>query len=238
MNLICYLSNGYPTIEDSMETAKSYVEAGCDMIEIDFPSHNPFLESAYIAGRMADALRNCDDYDKYMDGMVKIKKLLPHTQFILMVYENTVEEIGVDKFIRFCLDNDYRDIILVGLKDEVIKNKVIENGLRVSCYVQFHLPEQEVAYALKSNGFTYLQAVAAPGQATAEHPTLESCIRYLREQGLKNPIYCGVGVHAPKDVALVKAAGGDGAFIGSAILKLHDNKPALMEKIREFKAEC
>lgn len=238
MNLICYLSNGYPTIEDSIEIAKSYVEAGCDMIEIDFPSHNPFLESEYIAGRMAEALKNCDDYDKYMEGMVKVKELLPNTSFILMVYENTVEEIGTQKFIQFCLDNDYQDIILVGLKDEIIKNQIIASGLRVSCYVQFQMDEQEVEYALKSNGFTYLQAVAAPNQATNEHPTLKSCIEYLRDRGLKNPIYCGVGVHAPKDVAMVKEAGGDGAFIGSAILKLHDNKPMLMQKIREFKEKC
>lgn len=238
MNLICYLSNGYPTIEDSIEIAKSYVEAGCDVIEIDFPSHNPFLESDYISGRMAEALKNCGDYDKYMEGMIQVKKLLPHTNFILMVYENTVEEIGVDKFIKFCQDYDYQDIILVGLKDEVIKNKFIEKGLRVSCYVQFHMDEQEVEYALKSNGFTYLQAVAAPNQATKEHPTLKSCIEYLRSRGLKNPIYCGVGVHAPKDAAMVKEAGGDGAFVGSTILKLHNDRPALMQKIQEFKAEC
>lgn len=238
MNLICYLSNGYPTIDDSIEIAKSYVEAGCDMIEIDFPSHNPYLESEYIAGRMAEALKNCDDFDKYMEGMIKVKNLLPNTSFILMVYENTVEEIGVEKFIRFCLENDYRDIILVGLKDEVIKNTFIEQGLRVSCYVQFHMDEQEVEYALKSNGFTYLQAVAAPNQATKEHPTLKSCIEYLRKRGLKNPIYCGVGVHTPQDAAMVKEAGGDGAFVGSTILKLHGDKPALMGKIREFKAMC
>lgn len=238
MNLICYLSNGYPTIEDSIEIANSYVKAGCDTIEIDFPSHNPFLESEYISNRMAEALKNCDDYEKYMEGMIRVKKQLPNTSFILMVYENTVEEIGVDKFIAFCLENDYRDIILVGLKNAVIKNKIIENGLRVSCYVQFQMDEVEVEYALKSNGFTYLQAVAAPNQATKEYPTLKSCIEYLRKRGLKNPIYCGVGVHAPKDAAMVKQAGGDGVFIGSTILKLHDDKPALMQKIREFKEQC
>ena len=32
MKLICYLSNGYPSIEASIEMAKTYVEAGCDII--------------------------------------------------------------------------------------------------------------------------------------------------------------------------------------------------------------
>lgn len=238
MNLICYLSNGYPTIENSIEMAKTYVEAGCDMIEIDFPSHNPFLESEYIAGRMAEALKVCDDFDRYMEGMIEVKKQLPHTKFILMVYENTVEEIGTEKFIDFCLQQDFRDIILVGLKDEIIKNRVIASGLRVSCYVQFLLQEQEVEYALKSNGFVYLQAVPAPGQINPEYPELSDCIKYLRDRGLKSPIYCGVGVHAPKDAAMVKKSGADAAFLGSTILKLHDDKAALMSMIRKFKEEC
>jgi tryptophan synthase alpha chain len=238
MNLICYLSNGYPTIESSIEMAKTYVEAGCDMIEIDFPSHNPFLESEYIAGRMAEALKACDDFDRYMDGMIKVKKQLPNTKFILMVYENTVEEIGLDKFINFCLENDFRDIILVGLKDETVKNKVIASGLRVSCYVQFFLDEQEVEYALKSNGFVYLQAVPAPAQINPQYPNLSDCIKYLRGRGLKSPIYCGVGVHVPQDAAMVKESGGDAAFVGSTILKLQEDKDALMAMIRKFKEQC
>ena len=58
MKLICYLSNGYPTIESSVEMAGIYSEAGCDVIEIDFPSRNPYLESELISGRMAKALEN------------------------------------------------------------------------------------------------------------------------------------------------------------------------------------
>ena len=238
MKLIAYLCNGYPTLEDSAKMAHTYVESGIDTIEIDFPSRNPFLESELISGRMAKALEACDDYDRYMEEMAEVKRSLPDTEFILMVYENVVEEIGVEKFVKFCLDNGYLDIILVGLKDDTIKNQVIDAGLRVSCYVQFHLPEDEVAYALASNGFTYLQAVPAEGQATPEHPTLKSCIEYLRERGLENPIYCGVGVHTPEVAAQVKEAGADGAFIGSTILKLQDDPEALAAKIAEFKASC
>lgn len=238
MEIICYLSNGYPTIESSYNMAIDYVDAGCDMIEIDFPSHNPYLESEYISERMSKALKNCDDFDKYMEGMIKIKKRLPDTKFILMVYENTIEEIGVNKFIDFCLENDFKDIIMVGLKDEEIKTKVIENGLRVSCYVQYHLLDEEIEYAKRSNGFVYLQAKPTTGNVHPEHKELKDCINYLREKGIKNPIYCGVGVHAPEDVKMVKEAGGDAAFIGSTILKLQTDIPAMKDMIRKFKEEC
>ena len=238
MKLICYLCNGYPSIEKSKEVAKLYADAGCDIIEIDFPSHNPYLESDLIKGRMAKALEACSDYDAYMRGMIEIKQSLPQIKFILMVYENVIEEIGYDKFLRFCLDNDFLDMILVGIKDDVIKNKLIAAGIRVSCYVQFDLKDQEVEYAKASNGFVYLQAKPAPGQARPEYPELKDCIRYLREQGVTNPIYCGVGIHQPEDAAMAKAAGADAVFVGSTILKLHDDPERMEAKIREFSAQC
>ena len=114
MEIICYLSNGYPTIEASYNMAVEYADAGCRMMEVDFPSRNPYLESDYIAGRMKKALEACDDYEKYMDSIVAIQKRLPDVKILVLAYENTVEEIGVDRFIEFCLTNNLKDILLVG----------------------------------------------------------------------------------------------------------------------------
>ncbi|MDC7248670.1 MAG: tryptophan synthase subunit alpha [Sphaerochaetaceae bacterium] len=239
MDLICYLSNGYPSIESSIDVAKTYVEAGCDIIEIDFPSRNPYLEGDFIANRMREALKACDDYEKYMEGMIKIKKSLPQTSFILLVYENTIKEIGVDKFIKFCVDNDFMDIILCGLEDDKIKNAIIANKLRVSCYVQRKLDRTEILYAKESNGFVYLQAKTRDeSEVNKTYPTLESCISYLREEGIERPIYCGVGIHTPEDALYAKKAEADAIFVGSAILKVQEDKNKLIRIIKSFKQNC
>ena len=145
MNLICYLSNGYPSITSSKEMAGHYADAGCDIIEIDFPAHDPFLESEFIANRMHVALEACADYEKYMEGMAETKKNLPNTRFILLAYEATVLEIGYERFIAFCRKNEFKDIILVGQKDDTTKNRFIADGMGVSCYVQFQMLPEEVA---------------------------------------------------------------------------------------------
>ena len=240
MDIILYLSNGYPTIEASIQMAKEYADAGCGMIEIDFPSHDPFLESELIKERMKKALEACDDYDAYMEEIVRVKKELPQVKLLVLSYENTVREIGIDKYIRFCLDNDLKDVLLVGVTDNEVKDRFLEAGLRVSCYVQFQMLEEEIQSAKDSNGFVYLQAKVTPGQGyvNPQYPTLKDCIRCLREHGIDRPIYCGVGVHAPEDVKMVKEAGGDAAFVGSTILKLQGDLPAMKEKIREFAAQC
>lgn len=240
MDIILYLSNGYPTLDASLQMAKEYADAGCGIIEIDFPSHDPYLESKLIAGRMAKALEACDDYDKYMEEIVRVKQELPNVKLLVLSYENTIQEIGPDKFIKFCLDNDFKDVLLVGLSSNVIKDKIIAAGIRVSCYVQFQMLSEEIESAKNSNGFVYLQAKPneTQGYVNPKYPTLKDCVQCLRDAGIDRPIYCGVGVHAPEDVKMVKEAGGDAAFVGSAILKLQDDIPAMKEKIREFAAQC
>ena len=238
MKLIGYLSNGYPSLNASMEIAREYADAGIDIIEIDFPSSNPYLENELISTRMAKALEINSNYRDYMTEMIEIREKLPKTEFILLAYENTVEEIGIAEFTDFCLTNGFSDLILVGLKDEEIKNRLIESGIKVSCYVQFHMDEREIRSALASNGFVYMQAKPAPNQVNPEFPALRDCIAHLRARGIDRKIYCGVGIHTENDVAMARDAGADAVFVGSSILKLHDDRPAMKSLIARLKAQC
>ena len=238
MRLICYLSNGYPSIDSSVDMAKKYVEAGCDIIEVDFPSPDPYLEGEYIASRMHKALEACSDYDKYMDGIVKIKRDLPDTKIILLMYEDTLIQIGVEKFINYCKNNGFADLILVGLKDEVVKNRCIEAGIAVSCYVQFNMDENEIDVAKNSNGFVYMQAKPINIDVNPAFPTLKDCIAKLRAEGISREIYCGVGIYTPEDIRMAKEAGADGVFVGSTILKLQQDVPQMQQVIRSLKEAC
>lgn len=234
MKLICYLSNGYPSIDASIKIAKDYVDAGTDIIEVDFPSRDPYLEGAYIAGRMADALKVCDDYDEYMKGIIKIKEQNPNTRFIVLAYENTVVEIGVDKYAKFLLDNGFEDIIYVGAEHDEIKKQLIAKGIKVSCYVRFHMPEDEVKAAIEANGFVYMQA-KPDGNVNPAYPTLKDCIDELRNRGITREIYTGVGIATADDVQMAKEAGADAVFVGSRILKLQEDIPAMKDAIKELK---
>jgi tryptophan synthase alpha chain len=235
MKLICYLSNGYPTIEKSIEMARIYTEAGCDVIEVDFPSRNPYLEGEFIAGRMKSALENCSDYSKYMEGIKRIKEENPDTQLLVLAYDNTVEEIGEDAFVRFCTENSLTDMIYVG-DNMGLQQRLIDSGLKISCYVQFHMPENEVAAAKNSNGFVYLQAKPMTNNIDPSYPTLKDCISHLKSIGIDSKIYVGVGIRDDEDIRMAKEAGADGVFVGSTILKLHDNVELLTETIKTLKS--
>lgn len=240
MKLIGYLSNGYPTLEASKVLAHHYIQSGCDVIEVDFPDYNPYLENDLIKGRMLKALDVCPDYDRYMEAIADIKHQNPTAQFILLAYETSVEAIGKEQFAQFAKQHDLLDLIFVGLKSDTIKDYLIEQGMKVSCYIQYHLPEDEIQYALNSNGFVYLQAKPTTGNVNPAYPSLKSCIDYLRQRGITadREIYCGVGVHTPIDAKMAKESGADGVFVGSAFLNLHDDLDGLAKSIKDFKSEC
>lgn len=233
MQLICYLSNGFPTIEKSAALAATYAAAGCNIIEIDLPARDPFLEGDYIAGRMAEALRLNDDYQSYMDNITRIASSHASVKIILLAYESTVKEIGTRRFIKYCADNNFLDVILVGLEGEAVKNQLITSGIRVCCYVQRRMDPVEIESARTANGFVYLQAKST--EANPDFPTLADCVGRLRSLGINRPIYCGVGIATPQDYLMVHDAGADGAFVGGTILKLYDQPAELASTIRAFR---
>jgi tryptophan synthase alpha chain len=153
----------------------------------------------------------------------------------LLLYEHSIEKLGYDKFISYCKTNSIEDIILVGLKDETIKDSLIKEGLKISCYVTYGLPDSEVNDAINSNGFVYLQAKPS-SSVRPGCETLDKCIKYLKDKGIVNPVYVGVGVSTKDDVAMASEAGADGVFIGSALLKRQHEYEELSKYIKELKS--
>lgn len=234
MKLIGYLSLGYPTIKGTFDVADIYVKNGVDILEIDFPAADPFMDSELIQNRMKAALKACSDYDEYMKAIVKIQKLYPNTEIYILAYEQTIKQIGVEKFVKFMNEQKLTELIYVGGNDTKVKAYLENNGIKLAQYVRLHLPEEDLEQARGTKGFIYLQAKS--DKAHPEYKTISEVIAHLRKNEAKNKlINCGVGVSTAEDLQRIKDAGADGAFIGSTFLKLHDDVEALKAKIKEFK---
>ena len=235
MKIICYLSYGYPLIEYSLKMAKCYFEAGADMMECSLPARDPYLDSEFIAGRMADALAACDDYDIYLEKLGEFRQENPNARIVLLIYEATMLEIGVEKLLAFMKKSGINDIIYAGRIDHPeIKAMFIENGVGICCPVNHHMVEKDIEEALHTNGFTYMEARPLTGSKKG-YEELAPCIKHLRDVGIDRPIYCGVGIHTIEDVIYAKEAGGDGVFIGSTLIKLYDKPEEMKKTIAAFK---
>ncbi len=236
MKVICYLSYGYPSIDYSLKMAKCYYEAGADMMECSLPARDPYIDSEFIAGRMADALSACNDYDVYLEKLGEFRTENPDFPITFLLYEHTMLEIGIDKLISFMKKYGIENIIYAGNIDHPeVKKRLIEEGIGICCPVNHHMVEKDIEEAVNTNGFTYMEAKPLTGSKEG-FEELAPCISYLRERGIDRPIYCGVGIHTVEDVIYAKEAGGDGVFIGSALIKQYDKPEEMKKTIAAFKA--
>lgn len=233
---ICYLSFGYPTIEESIKMAGYYVEGGCDAIEVSIPPKVPYRDSAFIQDLYRVALRECDDYSAYLEGIGRMTELYPTTEFFFVLYHEVIMAIGAEKLGQFCAAHHITNVISGDLHDEEAISTLRRHGVKLARSVNYKMNEDDIQRCVSTDGFTYMQAFPSEGQDVKPgFEELETCIQYLRERKVSEPIYCGAGIKGPKDAARVKAAGGQGFFVGSSIIKLYDNPEKLVEMIRAYK---
>jgi len=233
---ICYLSFGYPTIEKSIEAAGYYIQGGCDAIEVSIPPKDPYRDSAFLQDLYRVALEQTDNYDLYLDGIARMTGKYPKTEFFFVLYHEVIIAIGAEKLGKFCKDHHIVNVISGDLHDENAIKTLRANGVKLARSVNYKMDEADIQRCIETDGFTYMQAFPSPGQYIKPgFEEIETCIKYLRERKVSEPIYCGAGVKSPTDASRLKVAGGNGFFVGSSIIKMYDDPEKLVELIKEYK---
>lgn len=234
MRVIGYLTSGYPTIEKSVETARVYVEGGCDMLEISIPLENN-REKPFLNDVMKQAYRACPDYDAHMEAIGKIALSNPGVDITILLYNEVLLEIGVEKFVEFCRKYNIHDVNSANLTDAHALEVLDKNDIHLAGLVNYNLEQWRIEEAIHSKGFVYCQAFPREGQKLdPRYDTIGKLIPHLRELGIRQKIYCGGGIAKPEDAKQVKDAGADGFFLGSSIIALYDQKEKLVSIIRSF----
>lgn len=235
MDLVGYLSSGYPSKEETLKNAAAYIEGGCDVLEIDLPTDNPHIDGELIQHRMVNSFTNDPSLRSQANVIREIHKMYPTQRIFLLAYEETIINFGIKSFIQLYRDVEAEALILVATSDHQLKNELMSHKIKIATYVQYHLPAEEIEAAKKTNGFVYLQATPFD-ENLSKHESLKEVIAHLKEvEGIEAPIYCGVGISTPEDIKQVKEAGAQGAFVGSGLLRKEEDKEELIDYIKQLK---
>lgn len=237
MKLICFLPWGYPDREHSPEMAEWYIKGGCDCLEIGIPPRDAYLDNDFLREVMRKAYLQESDPGRYLEDILLLRKAHPETELLLMLYEETILAIGAAKLADFCREARVGGIICGDLKQPELKSKLQCEGVPLASVANFTMTDEMVERCRNAAGFIYQRAVRSPGQEVREGcETLEKCIRYLRENGVVQPIYCGMGIREPEDARAAMEAGADGCFLGSSVVALFDTPEALRAAIEAYRS--
>ena len=61
-------------------------------------------------------------------------------------------------------------------------------------------------------------------------------MKYIREAGVKAPVFGVTGISTVEELREVRDAGADGAYIGTIMMKLWDHEEELWKKLDDFQA--
>ncbi len=236
MKFIGYIPLGYPSISESLKNVDIYVNAGCEAVEISFPLLDPEGESEMIVEFMRKALLKCTEYEKYMEAISYIRNRHPKLEINLLLFSKVINEIGLERIVDFYKKCDIADVICPDINEKLTLKKILASkGIRLVTPFHYDVKEEELKECITSEGFIYMQAFPPKWQKVKMgYEAPDKIIEYLRDNGVKQKIYAGVGIKTLKDVRTIKEAGADGFFVGGALMQFLDEPQMLYEKIKEF----
>lgn len=235
---IYYICIACPTVERTLEMVDKYILNGAKAFQIDMPSKDPFSETEFVKAMMKGAVESDPDYDKYMDGIREIRRRYPKLELHIVVYNDVIDSIGLERFRDFCKEVGAESLMIPGSSSENLLFLEI-NGFRVFRSIIHEMPEVRIqlAEAVGENGIISLRN-KKPGEVDKPgFETFEKKYDYVvNTRKVRSPIYSVFGISSPEELLRVKKTGARGAIIGNVLMKLWDNEEKCFELLRGFQA--
>ncbi|WOC13813.1 tryptophan synthase subunit alpha [Gordonia sp. MP11Mi] len=234
--LIGYMPVGYPDLSTSLETLRTMVSAGCDIVEIGIPYSDPVMDGPTIAKAAIHALA----------GGTRVRDVFAAAEAVadagakpvVMSYWNLIGKYGVDAFSR--------DLAAAGGVGVITPNLIPEEGEqwhaasdahgldRIYLVAPSSTPERIATTVDACRGFVYAASTMGVTGARSSVSNLapELCARVREYSDI--PIGVGLGVRNGDQAAEIGAYA-DGVIVGSAIVSAVDEgQPAVAALIDDL----
>ena len=216
------------------------VESGVDVVELGIPYDNPFLDSPVMKASMHRALQWSNNMDDYLEYLEHIRKTFPDTAFEIMIYYDTVMQIGMQRFVDVLVKTEM-DAVLVA--DYIFQDpqflhdfdKALEGSAVIPVRFVPHPYENDQLQDIKENarGFFIAQTPTnEEGERKGVQDSYKDKIDLLRQTGTQTPIIAAYGIKTPEDIQKCLSFGADGVLLGTLALEKGYELPS--EEFREL----
>ena len=240
--LIGYLTLGDPTPQDSQKLAACLAES-VDILELGIPFSDPIADGPTIQSAIDRALRAGTNTDHCFEIAEQLRSGGVDIPFVFMTYYNIVLQYGEERFVKRCKEVGVDGLLVSDLPVEEASHLAQlcrRHGVDMIFLIAPTTTEERIKKILKkASGFIYL--VALLGTTGAREKLSEITIEKTRWalNYVKNlPLAVGFGISKPEHVRAVIEAGASGAVVGSAFVKIIEERGAdACAELRRFAAE-
>jgi tryptophan synthase alpha chain len=236
--LSIYFTAGFPLIGSTIEILHNLYKAGVDMVEIGIPFSDPLADGPVIQNSNVKALRNGMSLNLLFEQLTDIRREI-QIPLILMGYINPIFKFGIVEFCRKCHNIEIDGVIIPDLPLEIYLDQYQIIFKKYNLHNILLISPQTCAERVRmidkiSRGFIYMvSSSSTTGIKGGFSDEQRSYFRKIREMNLGNPRLIGFGISdAVSFNEACKIA--EGVVIGSAFIKLIEEKGAGYESIQGF----
>ncbi len=236
--LVGYLPGGFPDVARSVQTLRTMVDAGCDLVEVGVPYSDPVIDGPTIQAAASTALRAGATLRDVI-GVVE-QVAASGGRAVLMSYWNPVLRYGVDAFARDLAAAGGLGLITPDLVPDEADRWIAaadEHDLdRIFLLAPSSSEERIACTATASRGFVYAAStMGVTGARATVSSAAPELVRRIRAHSTV-PIGVGLGVRSGAQAAEVGAFA-DAVIVGSAIVTaVTEGRSAVGELVTELAA--
>ncbi|WP_142119350.1 tryptophan synthase subunit alpha [Rarobacter faecitabidus] len=218
--LIGYLPTGFPTVDQSIEAARTLVENGVDILELGIPYTDPVMDGPTIQHAVDLALTNGVRVADTFRVMRALRDL--DAPVLAMSYFNPLLQYGIERFAADLVASGGAGVITADLIPEEASEWIAaadRHGLdKVFLVAPSSTPQRLAITAEASRGFVYAASVmGVTGERTQVGNDAERLVRDTRAAGAAR-VCVGLGVSTRVQAAGI-ASYADGVIVGSAFVR-------------------
>jgi tryptophan synthase alpha chain len=231
---------GDPDLRTSEAVFKAYVDAGADVLEIGYPFSDPIAD--WPINQRA-AMRSIKSGLTHASFFRLIKNIRSYTDcpIGILLYANSARHLGYDVFCKRAVDAGIDSLLVADMPPEESAElfaSMKRHGLQTVHIVSELTPLDRMRYICRHvTGFVYVVSrLGTTGVQKKLDTTVDTTLANLRKATNK-PLCVGFGISLPEHVKHMKAAGADGAIVGSALVKIIEdnlkNKSRMIKLLRK-----
>lgn len=229
---VAYIMAGDPDLATSLDLMKGLPAAGVDVIELGMPFTDPMADGPTIQLAGQRALEGGQTLQKTLDMVVEFRKSDKTTPVVMMGYYNPIYSRGVDRFLTDAKAAGVDGLIVVDLPPEEDAELCIparDAGLN---FIRLATPTTDNKRLPKvlqnTSGFVYYVSITGiTGAAAAQSADVAPEVARIKSQ-TDLPVIVGFGIRSPETARSI-ASVADGAVVGSAIVKMVEEKRSVRD---------
>ncbi|WP_284164523.1 tryptophan synthase subunit alpha [Frigidibacter sp. SD6-1] len=229
---VAYIMAGDPDLATSLDLMKGLPAAGVDVIELGMPFTDPMADGPTIQLAGQRALEGGQTLQKTLDMVAAFRKGDDKTPIVMMGYYNPIYSRGVETFLKDAKAAGVDGLIVVDLPPEEDEELCIPAQKAGLNFIRLATPttdDKRLPKVLQNtSGFVYYVSITGiTGAAAAQAGDVAPEVARIKA-ATDLPVIVGFGIRTPETARAI-ASVADGAVVGSAIVKMVEEKRPVPE---------